>query len=196
MKLFLKIRTLILKLLRFAFKNDKRAQKKITEWMNKEPLIRRILKQTILEPLDIQVKSVLPNNWKNIKKLKFEIKKDEYNNWLKSYRNIINKEEKGLPLSTQEKKFKDFFDNILLDDISNDEVYYFNNSSYLVMLIYKKKSKTAIIKMKNSKMLYPFYKVPKTKVIKLLLENGKYMWDYFGNHYSANKKHWVRKGDK
>lgn len=197
MRLITKIIKWVSKLLRFAMRNNKRAQDKINQVIKQTPTIKKPIQRALLEPLQIKSMDTIQTSSQTQKKeIKVNITNKDYRAWVVYYRKVIAKEERGLKLSTQEQMFRKFFDEILVEDNKRDEVFYFDNSSFLVMLIYKKGSKTALIRMKGGKMLYPFYNVPRTKVIKLILENGKFMWDYFGKHYSTNPKHWIRKGDK
>lgn len=76
-------------------------------------------------------------------------------------------------------------------DIDNDMWY---KSSWIFGCWYFPKSKQCLVQMKNK--FYWFYRVPRTKYIILKATGGKYMWDYFGKHYSLNKGRWVRKREK
>lgn len=188
MNIITKIIKGIANVLSLAFKKNSRAQKRLKQVIQKQPKIAKSIQKSLLAKENISSQNTnrvlgVPISDRDYKIFKFE------------YEKIKLKELVGHKLSTSDIKYKNFVDNILVDDDSNDEVYYFNDSSWLIMLIYKKKSKTALIKMKGGKMLYPFYNVPKSKVIDLLLFNGRFMWSYFGKHYSANPKHWIRKGD-
>lgn len=180
---------LVSKLLAKAFKRNKKAQEKLVIEIKKNPQVAKSIQKTILKKENIKTQ-----NTNKIKEV--SISQRDYDIFKFEYERIKLKELVGKKLSTSDKKFREFVDNVLVDDDGKDEVYYFKNSKWLIMLIYKKKSKTALIKMKGGKMLYPFYNVPKTKVIDLLLFNGKYMWSYFGRHYSANPRHWIPKGVK
>lgn len=177
------------KLLRLAFKRNTKAQKKIKEVIQKQPKIAKSIQKGVLAKENITTETTK-------KIIETPISQKDYQYFKSEYAKIKVKELGGKKISTSDKQFLDFVDNVLIDDDNKDEVYYFKNSSWLIMLIYKKKSKTALIKMKDGKLpFYPFYNVPKTKVIDLLLFNGKFMWSYFGRHYSANPRHWIPKGD-
>lgn len=67
-------------------------------------------------------------------------------------------------------------------------------SSWIFGCWYFPKSKQCLVQMKNK--FYWFYRVPRTKYIILKATGGKFMWDYFGKHYSLNKGRWVRKREK
>lgn len=187
MRILTKLIKGIANVLRLAFKKNSKAQKKLKQVIQKQPKIAKSIQKSLLAKENISSQNTS-------KILGVPISDRDYQIFKFEYEKIRLKEFVGKKLSTNDIKFKDFVDNILIDDDNNDEVYYFKNSSWLIMLIYKKKSKTALIKMKKGKMLYPFYNVPKEKVIDLLLFNGRFMWSYFGRHYSANPEHWIRKG--
>lgn len=177
----------IANLFRLAFKKNSQAQKKLKQVIKQQPSIAKSIQKSILAKENISTK-----NTKNI--ISTPISQNDYQVFKNEYAKIKVKELRGIKLSTIDKQFKDFVDNTLIDDDNQDEVYYFKNSSWLIMLIYKKKSRTALIKMKDGTIpFYPFYNVPKDKVIDLLLFNGKYMWSYFGRRYSANPNHWIPK---
>lgn len=187
MNIFKTIGSWIKKLVSWAFRKNSKAQKELKSFIKKEPKIAKSIQKGFFSKENIQTK-----NTKNI--IETFINDRDYQQFKNEYAKIKAKELSGVKISTIDKQFIDFAKNILIDDDNQDEVYYFKNSSWLIMLIYKKKSQTVLIKMKNGKMLYPFYNVPKDKVIDLLLFNGKFMWSDFGKHYSANPQHWIRKG--
>lgn len=189
MKILSKLISGIAKLFRLAFKKNSKAQDKLKQVIKQQPSIAKSIQKSILAKENISTK-----NTKNI--IATPISNKDYQEFKNEYAKIKVKELRGIKLSTIDKQYLDFVDNVLIDNDNQDEVYYFRGSSFLIMLIYKKKSKTALIKMKDGTIpFYPFYNVPKSKVIDLLLFNGKYMWSYFGRRYSANPSHWIRTGE-
>lgn len=190
MKIFGKLISGVAKLLRWAFRKSTKAQDEIKKAIKKQPKIAKSIQKSIFGKENISTKST-----KSI--IASPISNNDYKAFKSEYAKIKVKELRGIKLSTIDKQFKDFVDNVLIDDDNQDETYYFKNSRYLIMLIYKKKSKTALIKMKDGTIpFYPFYNVPKDKVIDLLLFNGEYMWSHFGRRYSANPEHWIRKVER
>ena len=191
MKIFGKLISWVAKLFRLAFKKNSKAQQTLSKVIKQNPNVAKSIQKSIFNKENISTK-----NTKNI--ISTPISNTDYQAFKNEYAKIKSRELSGTKLSTIDKQFMNFVDNTLIDDDNQDEVYYFKNSSWLIMLIYKKKSKTALIKMKDGTIpFYPFYNVPKSKVIDLLLFNGEYMWSYFGRRYSANPNHWIRKvGDK
>lgn len=191
MKILSKLISGIAKLFRLAFRKNKQAQNTLKQVIKQNPNVAKSIQKSILAKENISTK-----NTKNI--ISTPISNNDYQAFKSEYAKIKSRELGGRKISTIDKQFMDFVDNVLIDNDNQDEVYYFKNSSWLIMLIYKKKSKTALIKMKDGTIpFYPFYNVPKSKVIDLLLFNGEYMWSYFGRRYSANPNHWIRKvGDK
>lgn len=191
MKIFGKLISWVAKLFRLAFKKNSKAQQTLNKVIKQNPNVAKSIQKSIFNKENISTK-----NTKNI--ISTPISNNDYQAFKNEYAKIKSRELSGMKLSTIDKQFMNFIDNTLIDDDNKDEVYYFKNSSWLIMLIYKKKSKTALIKMKDGTIpFYPFYNVPKSKVIDLLLFNGEYMWSYFGRRYSANPNHWIRKvGDK
>lgn len=189
MKILSKLISGIAKLFRLAFKKNTKAQNTLKKVIKQNPNVAKSIQKSIFNKENISTK-----NTKNI--MSTPISNNDYQEFKNEYAKIKVKELRGIKLSTIDKQYLDFADNVLIDNDNQDEVYYFKNSSWLIMLIYKKKSKTALIKMKDGTIpFYPFYNVPKSKVIDLLLFNGKYMWSYFGRRYSANPSHWIRKGE-
>lgn len=73
-----------------------------------------------------------------------------------------------------------------------DDMWY--KSSWIFGCWYFPKSKQCMVQMKNK--FYWFYKVPRSKYIILKATGGRYMWDYFGKHYSLNKRKWIRKRER
>ena len=191
MKILSKLISGIAKLFRLAFKKNSKAQNTLKQVIKQNPNVAKSIQKSIFNKENISTK-----NTKNI--ISTPISNSDYQAFKSEYAKIKSRELGGRKISTIDKQFMDFVDNVLIDNDNQDEVYYFKNSSWLIMLIYKKKSKTALIKMKDGTIpFYPFYNVPKSKVIDLLLFNGEYMWSYFGRRYSANPNHWIRKvGDK
>lgn len=181
----------VAKLLRLAFKKNTKAQKTIKEVIQRYPKLAKSIQKSILAKENITSQAS-----KNL--METPISQNDYQAFKNEYSKIKKQALSGVKISTSDKQYLHFVDNLLIDDDNKDEVYYFKNSRWLIMLIYKKKSKTALIKMKDGTIpFYPFYNVPKDKVIDLLLFNGEYMWSYFGRRYSANPSHWIRKvGDK
>lgn len=190
MKILSKLIGGIAKLFRLAFKKNSKAQNTLKQVIKQNPNVAKSIQKSIFNKENISTK-----NTKNI--VKTPISNSDYQQFKNEYAKIKSRELGGKKISTIDKQFMDFVENVLIDNDNQDEVYYFKNSSWLIMLIYKKKSKTALIKMKDGTIpFYPFYNVPKSKVIDLLLFNGEYMWSYFGRRYSANPNHWIRKGVK
>ena len=190
MKILSKLIGGIAKLFRLAFKKNSKAQNTLKQVIKQNPNVAKSIQKSIFNKENIRTK-----NTKNI--VKTPISNSDYQQFKNEYAKIKSRELGGKKISTIDKQFMDFVENVLIDNDNQDEVYYFKNSSWLIMLIYKKKSKTALIKMKDGTIpFYPFYNVPKSKVIDLLLFNGEYMWSYFGRRYSANPNHWIRKGVK
>lgn len=191
MKILSKLISGIAKLFRLAFRKNTKAQETLKKVIKQNPNVAKSIQKSIFNKENISTKST-----KNI--ISTPISNNDYQAFKSEYAKIKVKELRGIKLSTIDKQYMNFVDNVLIDDDNQDEVYYFKNSSWLIMLIYKKKSKTALIKMKDGTIpFYPFYNVPKEAVIDLLLYNGEYMWSYFGRRYSANPSHWIRKvGDK
>ena len=190
MKILSKLIGGIAKLFRLAFKKNSKAQNTLKQVIKQNPNVAKSIQKGIFNKENISTK-----NTKNI--VKTPISNSDYQQFKNEYAKIKSRELGGKKISTIDKQFMDFMENVLIDNDNQDEVYYFKNSSWLIMLIYKKKSKTALIKMKDGTIpFYPFYNVPKSKVIDLLLFNGEYMWSYFGRRYSANPNHWIRKGVK
>lgn len=189
MKILSKLISGIAKLFRLAFKKNSKAQQTLKKVIKQNPNVAKSIQKGIFNKENISTK-----NTKNI--IQIPISNNDYQQFKNEYAKIKSRELGGKKISTIDKQFMDFVDNVLIDNDNQDEVYYFKNSKWLIMLIYKKKSKTALIKMKDGTIpFYPFYNVPKSKVIDLLLFNGEYMWSYFGRRYSANPNHWIRKGD-
>lgn len=190
MKILSKLIGGIAKLFRLAFKKNSKAQNTLKQVIKQNPNVAKSIQKSIFNKENISTK-----NTKNI--VKTPISNSDYQQFKNEYAKIKSRELGGKKISTIDKQFMDFVENVLIDNDNQDEVYYFKNSSWLIMLIYKKKSKTALIKMKDGTIpFYPFYNVPKSKVIDLLLFNGEYMWSYFGRRYSSNPNHWIRKGVK
>lgn len=190
MKILSKLIGGIAKLFRLAFKKNSKAQNTLKQVIKQNPNVAKSIQKSIFNKENISTK-----NTKNI--VKTPISNSDYQQFKNEYAKIKSRELGGKKISTIDKQFMEFVENVLIDNDNQDEVYYFKNSSWLIMLIYKKKSKTALIKMKDGTIpFYPFYNVPKSKVIDLLLFNGEYMWSYFGRKYSANPNHWIRKGVK
>lgn len=191
MKILSKLISGIAKLFRLAFRKNTKAQETLKKVIKQNPNVAKSIQKSIFNKENISTKST-----KNI--ISTPISNNDYQAFKSEYAKIKVKELRGIKLSTIDKQYLHFVDNLLIDDDNQDEVYYFRGSSWLIMLIYKKKSKTALIKMKDGTIpFYPFYKVPKEAVIDLLLFNGEYMWSSFGRKYSANPSHWIRKmGDK
>lgn len=179
----------VAKLLRLAFKKNTKAQKTIKEVIGRYPKLAKSIQKSILAKENITSQAS-----KNL--METPISQNDYQAFKNEYSKIKRSALSGVKISTSDKQYLHFVDNLLIDDDNKDEVYYFKNSRWLIMLIYKKKSKTALIKMKDGTIpFYPFYNVPKDKVIDLLLFNGEYMWSYFGRRYSANPSHWIPKGE-
>lgn len=189
MKIITKVVNWIKKLVSWAFKKNSKAQRTLKQVIKQNPKIAKSIQKGVFSKENIQSK-----NTHNI--IETPISNNDYQAFKNEYAKIKVKELNGVKLSTIDKQFKSFADNLLIDDDNKDEVYYFKNSSWLIMLIYKKKSRTALIKMKDGTIpFYSFYNVPRDKVIDLLLFNGRFMWSYFGRRYSANPSHWIRKGE-
>ena len=94
-------------------------------------------------------------------------------------------------LSTSEKDILNWYARVS-DIPSESEEFVKVNSSWIISAKYIKKVKQVKITTKRGKGLYTFYKVPRTKWLALVRIGGKYMWDYFGFHYSTNPNRWVR----
>lgn len=94
-------------------------------------------------------------------------------------------------LSTSEKDILNWYARVS-DIPSESEEFVKVNSSWIISAKYIKKTKQVKITTKRGKCLYTFYKVPRTKWLALVRIGGKYMWDYFGFHYSTNPNRWVR----
>lgn len=111
---------------------------------------------------------------------------------LKNYvGNALEKYDSGKRLSSQEKKALNLYDTFFAYETKKERIY-INDSSWLWWAEYEPQTKTVFIKMSRGTTIYPFFKVPKTKWLLLQTGRGKYMWDYFGKHYSARPQNWIR----
>ena len=99
-------------------------------------------------------------------------------------------------LSMSEKNNVNFYQELFVKETKED--FDKPNSSWILQLRYEPQAKVCWILMKSDSGYtewYPFFNVPKTKYLWLKLNGGKYMWDYFGKHYSLFPSRWVRKGE-
>lgn len=94
-------------------------------------------------------------------------------------------------LSTSERDILNWYARVS-DIPSESEEFVKVNSGWIISAKYIKKVKQVQITTKRGRGLYTFYKVPRTKWLALVRIGGKYMWDYFGFHYSTNPNRWVR----
>ena len=118
---------------------------------------------------------------------------------------VLVKENTNKPLTTYEKDFLNNYQELFVNDkepqITKYERQEFavSNSSWIKTVIYypdTKRVKLLIVNQKGFEVKwYNFYNVPKTKYLALVNLGGKFMWDYFGKHYSLNPYHWVRKSE-
>ena len=112
---------------------------------------------------------------------------------------LINRD-RGRKLGKRQNEALDYFTLIefssRLDEKSNNRYWYFKlKSSFLKYGVYDTWTKMCYLYMKNkAHRTYTFFNVPQTKMRVLIAADsaGTYMWDYFGNHYSINKRHWIR----
>lgn len=123
----------------------------------------------------------------------------------KNYRTTLQKalkrQEEGYKLGTKQKESLDIFKTLelasRLDEKSNNRYWYFNfQSTWLLYGVYDTWTKMCFLYMTNkAQKTYTFFNVPKTKMETLIVadSSGEYMWDYFGSHYSINKKRWIRR---
>lgn len=156
-----------IKLLANFFKKfTNKAFNKLSKWKKKKVV--EELRKEVREkesPLSKIVKEVLRKDLNNVK-----LTKDE--------KNILNKYEE-------------------ITDVQGDGWEWMDiksKSRNFVEAGYHKKSKRCIVKMKRGKQYYTFYKVPRTKWLAVCDIGGRYMWDWFGQHYSTNPSHWIRRG--
>lgn len=117
--------------------------------------------------------------------------KEKYDKLKKEVGRLVLRKESGGRITTFQEKKLNLFAQIAIPDKEALEIRF--DSSWLLWAKYIPQSKTLFIAMKSGKIIYPFFRVPKTKVLLLEEINGKFMWDYFGKHYSANPKHWIRR---
>lgn len=118
---------------------------------------------------------------------------------------VLQKDFTNQPLSTNEKTFLVAYEDLFVNDKEPminkyDKNHMFDkaNSSWISTVIYYPENKRVrlLIENKNGwKKWYNFYNVPKTKYLTLIEIGGKYMWDYFGKHYSLNPYRWIRKSE-
>lgn len=118
---------------------------------------------------------------------------------------VLIKENTNKPLTTNEKDFLNNYEELFVNDIEPQILQYekqelaVSNSSWIKTIIYYPDSKRVKLLIVNEKGFdvkwYNFYNVPKSKYLSLVKLGGKFMWDYFGKHYSLNPHHWVRKGE-
>lgn len=106
---------------------------------------------------------------------------------------LLEKRELGGKLSTFDKKTLDLYSNFFQYEQKRERIY-IKDSSWLIWAEYDPRTKTCFIKMKNGSIIYPFFNVPKTKWLLIETGRGKYMWDWFGKHYSARPSNWIRGG--
>lgn len=93
-------------------------------------------------------------------------------------------------LSSNERDLLNLYERFT-DNEHKVEIQYVK-SSWIIKAQYIKKSKEVYVWMVRSRKIYVFYNVPRTKWLALTKIGGKYMWDYFGKHYSTNPTHWLR----
>lgn len=118
---------------------------------------------------------------------------------------VLVKENTNKPLTTYEKDFLNNYQELFVNDKEPQILKYerqefaVSNSSWIKTVIYypdTKRVKLLIVNQKGFEVKwYNFYNVPKTKYLALVNLGGKFMWDYFGKHYSLNPYHWVRKNE-
>ncbi len=121
-------------------------------------------------------------------------------NWRSTLQKALIKQEQGYKLGKVQKESLDIFKTLelasRLDEKSNNRYWFFNfTSKWLENGVYDTWSKMCYLNMKNkAQKTYTFFNVPKTKMETLIVadSSGEYMWDYFGSHYSINKKRWIR----
>ena len=125
-------------------------------------------------------KATLQTVWKND-----DIRKEVNRILLKDFFNKrLSKEERDI-LSIYE-KFSD-------DPKTKTETQYVK-SSWIIWAEYHKPTKQVKVNMVRGKTIYTFYNVPRTKWLALRDIGGKFMWDWFGKHYSTNPQNWIRTG--
>lgn len=120
----------------------------------------------------------------------------------KTLKTILQKDIKNVPLSTVEKNFLEKYKELFLKKkrpiYSNNRIFAISESSWITNVIYYPMTKQVRLFISNKngvKKWYTFYNVPKTKYLSLVKLGGKYMWDYFGKHYSLNPRHWIRESE-
>lgn len=120
-------------------------------------------------------------------------------------RKIIIKQIQNSPISSSEfsflKQYEDLFLNEkepIIEKYDKGHSFDISDSSWISTVIYYPDTKRVRLLIENQngvKKWYNFYNVPKTKYLTLIELGGKFMWDYFGKHYSLNPSHWVRKSE-
>lgn len=113
----------------------------------------------------------------------------------------LQRQMRGAKLGKRQEEALDLFRQLelasRLDEKSNNRFWFFNfQSTYLKNGVYDTWTKICYLNMKNkANKTYSFFNVPKTKMVALIVadSSGEYMWDYFGSHYSINKKRWIRR---
>lgn len=124
---------------------------------------------------------------------------------IEELKKIIIKQIQNSPISSNEfsflKQYEDLFLNEkepIIEKYDKGETFDISDSSWISTVIYYPDTKKVRLLIENQngvKKWYNFFNVPKTKYLALIQLGGKYMWDYFGKHYSLNPQHWVRKSE-
>lgn len=107
--------------------------------------------------------------------------------------NILKKDMYNKPLSSSEREMLNFYEK--MTDNPNESVEWLNiksRSGNFIKAGYYKASKRCVVHMRRGKGYYTFYRVPRTKWLALCDVGGRYMWDWFGQKYSTNPRHWIR----
>lgn len=117
---------------------------------------------------------------------------------------IIN-QIKNSPISSNDFTFLKQYESLFLNEkepiiekYNKEHRFNISNSSWISTIIYYPDTKRVKLLIENQngvKKWYNFYNVPKTKYLALIELGGKFMWDYFGKHYSLNPRHWVRQSE-
>lgn len=108
----------------------------------------------------------------------------------------LMKRELGRALSTQERSLIDMYEFFVMFEEKVERKKVHSKSGWLIWAEYHPKTKTCFIKMRNGRIIYPFFRVPKSKWLALCVLGGDFMWDKFGRLYSARPQNWQRKGSK
>ena len=95
-------------------------------------------------------------------------------------------------LTTSEKDFLNWYEKV--SNVPSEKLEWVNvDSSWIIKAQYRKATKEVVLNTKRGKGIYVFYNVPRTKWLALVRIGGKFMWDWFGRHYSTNPRYWIRR---